>query len=287
MTYKYFKDFREEIKKDLPDLKVIYTDLDGTFFNDKGCVIKDGSGDYFLSAINLLPEIKKKNWDIVLVSGRNKHALRFNAQMLGIKHYIAELGAEVIYDLGKEVHVTFDNKGYNHDLTYEGADLEKIIGLFKEKFSGKMEGRMEWGRYRSYNALFFGEIDLKSAKRLLEEKGYGQIDIVDNGFSNLMDLDLDVERLRIYNLIPKGVNKAKGIKLDKKIRNFKKENCIAMGDSLEDLKMADEVAYFFLMSNALELQEELTVELKKHNNVYITEGAMNKGWFEVMEYLLQ
>ncbi len=286
MAYKFFKDFREEINKNLTDLKVIYTDLDGTFFNDKGCIIQDRNGDYFFEAIKLLPEIKKKNWDLVLVSGRNKYQLRYNAQMTGIKNYISELGAEVIYDLGEQVHVTFDNKGLKHDLTYEGVDLEKIIELFKKKFPGKLEGRMEWSKYRSYNALFFGEIDLRSANKLLKEKGYDGIDMVDNGFSNLVDLDLDVDRLHIYNLIPKGVNKAKGVKFDKKIRNFKKENCIALGDSLEDLKMADDVQYFFLMRNALEHKEELETELKKYDNIYITQEFMNKGWYEVMKYLL-
>ena len=125
------------------------------------------------------------------------------------------------------------------------------------------------------------------AKKLLKEKGYDGIDMVDNGFSNLVDLDLDVERLHIYNLIPKGVNKAKGVRRDKKIRNFRKENCIAMGDSLEDLKMASEVQYFFLMRNALEHKGELEVELKKYNNIYITREFMNRGWYEVMKYLLQ
>lgn len=287
MEYKLFKDHRDEIKKGLKDLKVIYTDLDGTFFNDKGCVLKDGSGNYFFEAVKLLQDIKKKDWDLVLVSGRNKHQLRYNAQMIGIKNYIAELGAEVVYDLGKEVHVTFDNKGLKHDLTYEGKDLEKIIELLNKKFSGKMEGRKEWGRYRSYNALFLGEIDLSSANRFLEEEGYDGINMVDNGFSNLVELDLDVERLHIYNLIPKGVNKAGGVKMDRKIRSFKKENCIAMGDSLEDLKMASEVKYFFLMENALEHKEELAVEIKKYDNIYISEGAMNIGWHEVMEYLLR
>ncbi len=287
MAYKFFRDFREEIYKKLKDLKVIYTDLDGTFFNDKGCVIRDGSGNYFFEAVKLLPDIQKKNWDLVIVSGRNKYQLRYNAQMIGVKNYIAELGAEVVYDLGKEVHVTFDNKGLKHDLTYEGKDLGNIIKILKKEFSGRLEGKMEWGMYRSYNALFFGEIDLRSANRLLKEKGYDGIDMVDNGFSNLVELDLDVERLHIYNLIPSGVNKAKGVKLDKKIRNFKKENCIAMGDSLEDLKIAGEVQYFFLMKNALEHKEELAIELKKHDNIYITEGAMNKGWHEVMKYLLR
>ena len=76
-----------------------------------------------------------------------------------------------------------------------------------------------------------------------------------------MELDLDVERLHIYNLMPAGVTKANGVALDKKIRNFKKENCIALGDSLEDLKMAPEVQYFFLMKNALDHREELGDEL--------------------------
>jgi len=110
---------------------------------------------------------------------------------------------------------------------------------------------------------------------------------VDNGFSNLMDLNIDINRAHIYNLMPAGVTKANGVILDKKLRNLKKENCIALGDSLEDLKMAAEVKYFFLMKNALEHREELEEELIKYDNVYITEEIMNRGWNEVMSSLLE
>ena len=282
--YKFFKDNKEKIKEGISDLKVIYSDLDGTLFNDQGCIIKDASGGYYFEALNLLEKIKTKGWDLVLVSGRNKFALRYNAQMIGVSNYIAELGSELVYNLGKEVHVTFDNSRNNIDLTYEGEDLIKIIDLLKKEFPGKIEGKLEWAMHRSFNALFLGEIDLDKGNRLLRENGFGELILLDNGFSNLFQVDLDINRLHIYNLMPRGVTKANGVKLDKKLRGFKTENCIALGDSMEDLKMADEVKYFFLMKNALEHEEELEVELNKYENVFITDGIMNRGWFEVMSW---
>ena len=284
--YKFFKDNVKEIKEGIPDLKVIYSDLDGTLFNDQGCIIKNARGEYYFEALNLLEKINKKGWDLVLVSGRNKYQIRYNAQMIGVNNYIAELGAELVYDLGKDVHVTFDDDRENFDLTYEGKDLIRIIELLMKEFPEKIESRMEWSRYRSFNALFFGEIDLEKANKLLETEGYGNLVLVDNGFSNLVDLRLKVDRLHIYNLMPRGVTKANGVILDKKLRGFRDENCIALGDSLEDLKMADEVKYFFLMKNALEHEDELETELQKYNNVFITDGIMNQGWFEVMSEFL-
>lgn len=286
MKYRLFRDSKKEIKENLKDLKVIYTDLDGTLFNDRGCIIKNKKGDYYFEAVELLSEIARKNWDVVLVSGRNKFQLKYNAQIIGLKNYIAELGSELVYNLGKEVYATFDRQKIKYDLTYEGKDLIKIIELFKKNFPDKIESKMEWSRYRSHTVLFFGEINLNFANKLLKKEGYGELVLVDNGLSSLVELDLDIERLHIYNLMPDGVNKAKGIKLDKKIRNFDINNCIALGDSLEDLKMAGEVKYFFLMGNALEHKEMILDELDKYNNVYVTDGVMNKGWAEVIEYLV-
>lgn len=286
MKYRLFRDSKKEIKENLKDLKVIYTDLDGTLFNDRGCIIKDEKGGYYFKAVKLLSEIVRKNWDVVLVSGRNKFQLRYNAQIIGLKNYIAELGSELVYNLGKEVYATFDRQKIKYDLTYEGKDLIKIIELFKKNFPDKIESKMEWSRYRSHTVLFFGEINLNLANKLLKKEGYGELVLVDNGLSSLVELGLDIERLHIYNLMPEGVNKAKGIKLDKKIRNFDINNCIALGDSLEDLKMAGEVKYFFLMGNALEHKEMILDELDKYNNVYVTDGVMNKGWAEVIEYLV-
>jgi len=284
--YKFFKDNKEEIRGDLGDLKVIYTDLDGTLFNERGCLIKDHRDCYYFDAVRLLRNINDRGLDIVTVSGRSKHQLRYIAQMIGIENYVAELGAELVYAQGEKVYPTFDDNNRRYKLTDGGKDLLNITELLRKNFPGRIESKIEWSRYRAYNALFFGEIDLDRANTMLESEGYEGLTLVDNGFSLLVALDLDVKRLHIYNLMPAGVNKSNGVILDKKIRNFTTDNCIALGDSLEDLKMADEVKYFFLMRNALEHKETVAEELKKYKNVYITEGEMNRGWVEVLGYLL-
>ncbi|MCG9479958.1 MAG: Cof-type HAD-IIB family hydrolase [Actinomycetia bacterium] len=284
---KFFKQHQQQIKRRLTGLKVIYTDLDGTLLNDKGSLLKDSNGRFYLGAVEGIHKLQQRGIDLVLVSGRNKTQLRYNAQMMGLKNYIAELGSELVYELGKEVRVTFDDSHIDYDITYGGKDLKKIIRLLKKNFPHKIEGKMEWSRYRSYNALFFGEIDLARANQLLRENGYGNLALVENGKSGLVDLDLEVKDLYIYNLMPRGVSKAKAIALDKKVRKIETGQCIALGDSPADIDMASEVEYFFLMGDSLKKDGDFIHKLAKYDNILVTNGEMNRGWTEVISYLLE
>jgi HAD superfamily hydrolase (TIGR01484 family) len=284
--YKLFDDYKDKIKKDLKDLKVIYTDLDGTLFNDQGCIIKDCEGNFYFEVVKLFERIAKKNWDIVLVSGRNKLQLRNNSMLVGVKNYITELGSELVHNLGEKVYVTFDNEKYNYEITKCGKDLVNIVRILKEAFPNKIDSNLDWSIDRTFNALFFGDVDLEKANRILKDAGYEGLVLVDNGFSKLVKLNLDVENMRIYNLMPRGVDKSSAIKLDKKLRNFKDENCVALGDSIEDLKMAPVVKYFFLMRDAIERDGDILNSLCNFDNVFVTEHRMNRGWAEVMKYLV-
>jgi HAD superfamily hydrolase (TIGR01484 family) len=285
--YKLFSNNKKAIKEELSDLKVIYTDMDGTLLNDKGCLVKDCDDRHYVEVIKLLETISKKNWDLVLVSGRNRVLLRYNAQLLGVKNYIAELGSELAYNLGEKVYITFDKKKYPYEVTNCGKDLINIIKILKENFPGKIDSKLEWSKDRAYNALLFGEIDVDKANQILHDAGYKGLVVVDNGFSNLVKLDLNVKTLHIYNMGPEGVDKSTAIRLDKKIRNFRTDNCIALGDSTEDLKMASEVKFFFLMNDAIEKDREILKSLLEYENVYVTRSRMNRGWVEVMKYLTQ
>jgi HAD superfamily hydrolase (TIGR01484 family) len=282
---KFFRDYREEIKKDMGQVRVIYSDLDGTLLNDKGCLIKDRENNFFIGALEQIEKLFQKDIDIVLISGRNKVQLRFNAKILGVKNYIAELGCELVYDQGKKVHFTFDNERFKYDFRYQGRDLQKVIDILKNAFPNKIEGKPEWAIYRSTNALFLGDVDIKSANRLLRDNGYGEAELVNNGPTLLENVSLDLKKIYIYNLMPKGVGKINGVRLDKKIRNFKRENCIALGDSMEDLKLASEVKYFFMMENTIEEEKDIIGALKNYDNVFVSDNAMNRGWAEVISYL--
>ncbi|MBM3710572.1 MAG: HAD family phosphatase [Actinobacteria bacterium] len=285
--YKLFSEHKVRLKEELKDLKVIYTDMDGTLLNDQGCAIKDADGRYYFEVLKLFERIERNNWDIVPVSGRSKVQLRYNAMLLGIKNYIPELGCEMVYNLGEKVFITFDNSKYGYEITNKGKDLIRIIELFKKYFQGKIDSNLEWSIGRTYNALFFGDIDVKYANEILSKNGYEGLALVDNGFSKLVNLSLDVENLKIYNLIPKDVDKSSAVKLDKKVRKLKAKNCIALGDSVEDLKMAKEVHAFFLMRDAVEMDEGILDLIKNNSNVYVTGQRMNRGWVEVIKYLAQ
>ncbi len=282
---KFFKDYKKEIKNQLTNLKVIYSDLDGTLLNDKGCLIKDVEGKFFFDVVKLFKRISENNWDIVLASGRNKLQLKYNAMLLGVRNYIPELGCEMVYDFGEKVYPTFDVSKYKYEIGKGGKDLIKIIDIFKNEFPGKIDSHIDWSMERTYNALFFGDIDLEKANNLLFENGYEGLSLVDNGYSNLVNLKLNVNHLRIYNLVPKGVDKSVAIKLDKKIRDLNSLDCIALGDSVEDLKMAKEVSYFFLMKDSIDKDPKIIDSVKNYDNVFITSKYMNRGWAEVIKYL--
>ena len=284
---KYFKDFKEEIRNNIGEIKVVYTDLDGTMLNNKGCLIMDDESNYYLEAVEQLKNLSSKNIDVVIVSGRNKMQLKYNAQMMNLKNYIAEIGSEVVYDLGREVHVTYDKSRLKYDFASLGPDLDAVANLLMNAFPMEIDYKPEWNRYRSTNVLFLGEVDLKKANKLLEENGYGDSVLINNGPTSLYPTNLNVNKVYFYNLMPKGVDKSSGLKLDKEIRHFSSKNCIALGDSLEDLKMAGEVSYFFLMNNNLHEEKDVLEVLPEYENVYISEKRMNRGWAEVISYLFK
>ncbi len=284
---KFFQDYREEIKKSLndKDIKVIYTDCDGTLLNDKGSVINDSEGKYFFGALECLELLDRKGIDLVMVSGRNKLQLKYNAQMVNLKNYIAELGSEVVYDTGRKVYMTYDKKNYKYNFASLNEDFERVIKLLKNNFPGKIECKIDWNKNRHTNILLLGEIDIDTANKLLQENGFDDYILINNGTTSLYQVELNTKKTYFYNLMPKGIDKSTGVKFDKKHRNFKKENCLALGDSKEDIKMASEVEYFFLMNNDIDDEKDLIKVLRNCDNVYITDGKMNRGFTEVIKYL--
>jgi len=109
--------------------------------------------------------------------------------------------------------------------------------------------------------------------------------IMNNGPTSLYAAEFPDCKTYFYNLMPKGVDKSKGVRADREIRGFLKENCLALGDSAEDLKMADEVKFFFLMNNDIHEEDHIIKALPNYDNVFVTERKMNRGWEEVIRYL--
>jgi hydroxymethylpyrimidine pyrophosphatase-like HAD family hydrolase len=75
-----------------------------------------------------------------------------------------------------------------------------------------------------------------------------------------------------YHLLPAAVSKAAGVAAHMRARGYGRDECIAVGDSREDLGMADEVGRFFLVANAGEADPRAEV----------TEGSHGEGFYEAV-----
>ena len=65
-------------------------------------------------------------------------------------------------------------------------------------------------------------------------------------------------------------------------RGYAPEECIAIGDSVEDLAVAEVVGRFFVPANGPERDPGLREAIGRYSNVTVTEGAMGDGVYEAI-----
>jgi phosphoglycolate phosphatase len=270
------------LKEKLGEVRVVYTDLDGTMMGPLGNFILNIKREYTIRPVRALIEALKRGVDVVPVSGRSGRQLRETARLLGMRNYIAELGVEMVYDLGEEV---IYNTGA---LGSECADLLDAIAstgaadFILSRYERRIEYHTPWSDFRDCTPLFRGLVDVEEVNRLLGE-GFPGLVLVDNGVLPRTSPTLDVHELRAYHLMPEGVSKEKATAEDMCLRGFHRSEAIAIGDSEADLAFAEEVGVFFLVRNGLYSNPHLVSAIAEIENVVVTEGFLNEGWAEAVE----
>src|SRR5436305_1916230 len=91
-----------------------------------------------------------------------------------------------------------------------------------------------------------------------------------------------LEVTHAYHLVPAGVSKANAVNAHMRARGFKPEECIAVGDSVEDLEVAMAVGRFFVVANGPLRDQGLREALGRYDNVTVTEAAMGEGVYEAV-----
>ena len=72
------------------------------------------------------------------------------------------------------------------------------------------------------------------------------------------------------------MGKKSAIQTDKNERKLNKKNLIGIGDSLEDMSMADEVATFFLLDDHLPIHQP---------NIIRVHNSRGEGFSQIVEFL--
>lgn len=281
------KQNEERIKSLIKTPTVVYADVDGTLVGPRGSIFAAADGGYTLAAAEAIITANQKGIDIVMVSGRSARQLFGDARLLGLKNYIAEMGCEIIYDCGSRILENFEFAKERGASLFEAIATSGAVELLFEKYPGCLEYHTPWSEGRNCTHVFRGCIDVLEAEDLLNNQGFDDLGLVDNGLIGRRgSLDKTLPEVHAYHLMPRGVSKAKGIAKDMFKRALAKESTIAIGDAISDIDMAEEVGAFFLVRNGLDSSKDFKEEILSRDNVFVTESKMGEGFAEVVSALL-
>lgn len=268
-------------------LKVVYTDVDGTLVGPGGCLFWDSQKNYTLEPAKTIVAALEKGLDIVMISGRNRDQLKEDARIMGFKNYIAEAGAEIVYDLGRKFVQNIGDFKVTKETVFETiAKCGAPQALF-ERYKGKLEYHTPWSAQRYYTHLLRGRVEVDEVNDFLQNEGFADLKFVDNGRIFVKSETLEVTEPHAYHLLPKATDKGSAIRKDQEIRKIEKEETIAIGDSEADLPLANEVGTLFLVANAIKDDPELPKKAQKFANVVVTKNERGLGWAEAVNSVLK
>ena len=223
-------------------LRCVYTDLDGTLLGKGASLFRDGDGGFTLLPARALEACHRAGVEVVLKSGRRKAQVMEDARILGQSSYIYECGAGLVID-GEEQLIVDPFAPDGERTPHELIDATGAPALLLREYAGRFEEHTPWhlGRYVSH--VFRGRIDAREANELLRREGHGALRLVDNGESERGGENT-------YHLVPAAASKAAAVERHMRARGYAPHECIAVGDSLEDLGVAPLVGRFYLVANA-------------------------------------
>lgn len=274
------------LRENLDPIRVIYTDLDGTMMGPLGCFFRDSDNELTLRPARALLGAHARNVDVMLVSGRHKSQLRETARLLGCMNYVAELGTELVYNLGLEIVMNLGDFEPTCDSVYQSILDTGVLALLLDSHPRRLEMHTPWSDERDCTPLLRGYVDLAEVDALLDSEGFAQFALIDNGVIPRKSPTLDVPETRAYHLVPRGVSKEQSVMKDQEHRDIRREETVAVGDAEADLDLARSAGAFFMVRNGLDANPHLAGKVDSTENIFVTEGRMGIGWADVVETML-
>jgi len=258
-------------------MRCVYVDLDGTLLGAHASVLRDADGSFSLLGVRALEACTRAGVEVVIYSGRRQQTLFHDARILGISCYAFEAGAGVMID--DELHwLTGDLVPRDGLSIFDQIEQSGAPALLLEHYAGRLEYHDPWHRNRDVSHLFRGDIDAFEADALLEEHGLGHLRLVDNG--GIHPRMPGIEHAKAYHLVPAGASKANAVAFHMRVRGYASEDCVAIGDSREDLGAAAVVRTFWLVANGVERDPTITEAFTA--NTRVTEERNGAGVYEAV-----
>jgi hydroxymethylpyrimidine pyrophosphatase-like HAD family hydrolase len=288
-------DDKPELIARLRDIRVIYTDLDGTMLGKGGALLIDGQGRPSTRTAEALVDVTKAGIPVVPVTGRSDIQLVEIIRICGLDDFIGESGALMSWWTGhtrEERYILpgwdgIDLAGRTPYQVMREAGAEKIL---LDAFAGQLEYHEPWHEPRTATALLRGRIDIEKAQALLDTLDV-PMDFSENGAISAKRHTLDEPlpgqdgQIHAYHIAPRGVSKAHAIAEDLKRRGVAPEHALMIGDGLSDLQCADSVAVTLMVENARRSASVVSA-IGDYPNAAFVAGKKGDGWVRMARMVL-
>jgi phosphoglycolate phosphatase len=270
-------------------LQALYVDLDGTLLGPFGSLFSAPSGNFSLEGARAMQACARAGAEVVIFTGRKQAGVAEMARLFGQSSYIFELGCGLVLD-GELEWLTGDCvPSAEQGTIFEQISATGAPDLLLEAFPGLLEYHKPYSVDREVSHLFRGLVPADEASAVLEAAGLGWLRLVDNGVlsaqgvsASSSDWLLEVERVHAYHLIPACASKARAVARHMQNRGYTRDECIACGDSREDMEAAEVVGTFWMMANGLERDPTIGAEVAGRANVRVTSEGFGAGVYEAV-----
>jgi hydroxymethylpyrimidine pyrophosphatase-like HAD family hydrolase len=264
-------------------MRCLYVDLDGTLLGPGASLLRGADGGFSALGVRALEACSRAGVEVVLYSGRKESSVFEAARLIGSSSYIFELGCGLVVDGELEWLTDGIVPSAEHGTIFEQIEASGAPALLLEHFAGRLEYHTPWSIRRDVSHLFRGSIDLEEARELLEGVGCAWLRLVDNGVVRAHAEQMPgLPTIHAYHLIPASASKARAVARHMQSRAYARSECIAAGDSREDMDAATVVDTFWLVANAVDRDPTLAAELPERSGVRLATEAYGAGVYEAV-----
>jgi hypothetical protein len=261
-------------------MRCLYVDLDGTLLGPGASLLRGADGSFSTAGVRALEACHRAGVEVVIYTGRREAQVREDARLIGQTAYIFEAGAGLVVD-GELEWLTGGLVPRDGKTIHELIEESGAPRLLLERYRGALEYHEPWHLNRDVSHLFRGLVDAAEADELLRAHGFDHLRLVDNGTVHSRSPALaPLPVVRAYHLVPREASKASAVARHMQIRGYAPEECIAVGDSREDLTAAEAVGTMWLVANALDRDPLLVSALPR--NARVAEAGHGPGVYEAV-----
>jgi hydroxymethylpyrimidine pyrophosphatase-like HAD family hydrolase len=264
-------------------MRCLYVDMDGTLLGPNASLLTGADGHFSTLGVRALEACARVGAEVVIYSGRRQGSVFDAARLIGSSAYIFELGCGLVVDGELEWITDGLTPSPQAGTIYEQIQASGAPALLLAHFAGLIEYHTPWSADREVSHLFRGDVDLADVAAVLHDAGLGWLRLVDNGvIPEAARVMPALPVVHAYHLIPAGASKARAVARHMQTRGYAREECIAAGDSREDMDAASVVGTFWLVANALERDATLEHDVLGRPGVRVASERYGAGVYEAV-----